>query len=362
MKIIHIIGDFVIGGAEVFTKELAIEQKTLGHDIEVWALGSNKDKESQEYFEQEFKKNNIKYRIFDKKYGRDKIRIILEIRKALKESKPQIVNAHMERIALLCMPACIFMKLKLIQILHSTNIEFPFFQKIFYKYGFSQNIAISKEVSEAYIDVCGSKSEKLTTILNGININNFKCDRKINDTVNQIIAVGRLEKEKNHGMIIETYNILNKKKVNLPLLKIVGEGSKKNEYQKKIAEYNLDEKIKLLGARMDINNLLFESDIYLLPSIWEGLSISLIEAATTGIPIIASDVGSNSTIIENGVSGILMQNNTSEELAKSIMLYIEDYNLRVNASKNVRKKANEFTIEKTAQEYIGLYYRLVNEK
>ena len=100
---------------------------------------------------------------------------------------------------------------------------------------------------------------------------------------------------------------------------------------------NLGHIVSFLGVRQDIPELLKESDIYVMSSEWEGLSISLIEALTSGIPIVATNAGSNNEVIENDVSGIIVPTKDPEALAEGIYNLIIDKDLRERLSKEAVK-------------------------
>lgn len=110
----------------------------------------------------------------------------------------------------------------------------------------------------------------------------YKIDKKI------LICVGRLEDVKNHIFLIPVVKQL-VQDLDVELW-ICGEGSLKETLQQTILENGLQEKIRLLGNRSDVPDLLKAADIYLMPSLYEGMSIAAIEAQATGIPCILSDV------------------------------------------------------------------------
>ena len=141
-------------------------------------------------------------------------------------------------------------------------------------------------------------SKKFYIIKNGIDIDRFTFDSKIRnqyrkeykiENKNVICTIGRYAKEKNPLFTLETFNNYLKLDKNGFLVMIGGGG----ELEEKIYRYIKDEKIEgnvmILKNRSDINNLLSMSDIYIMPSLWEGLGIAAIEAQAAGIPIICSE-------------------------------------------------------------------------
>ena len=141
------------------------------------------------------------------------------------------------------------------------------------------------------------KSDKYSVINNGINIDKFSFNKKIRDKYRKefnlsdktvLINVARFNKEKNHLFLIELFNRYLKVNKNAFLILVGGEAKELNNIRQLIFKYKLTEKVKILTNRNDVNNLLFMSDIFILPSLWEGLPVTGIEAQTTGMPCIFS--------------------------------------------------------------------------
>jgi len=128
--------------------------------------------------------------------------------------------------------------------------------------------------------------------------------------------------------------------------------------------------IRLIGARPQIikeailNQELEKEGIgeilHIQASEWEGLSISLIEARALGIPIVATDAGSNSEIVENNVSGLIVPIKDPKTLAKSLYNLIMDDQMRKKFSKEATIKAQQFTIEECTKKHIKMYKELLS--
>jgi glycosyltransferase involved in cell wall biosynthesis len=128
-----------------------------------------------------------------------------------------------------------------------------------------------------------------------------------------LLSLGRLSVQKNHQSLIKA--ISNVKYSNYIVL-IVGEGPLEKDLKELCAKYKLDDKIKFLGHRKDINVLLSISDFLVQSSIFEGFPNVFIEAASVGLPIVATNVGSSQTLVED--NGILALANNHESLASAI--------------------------------------------
>lgn len=167
------------------------------------------------------------------------------------------------------------------------------------------------------------------------------------DTV--LLSVGELSARKNHRVIIEAASKL--KNNNIKYL-IVGEGPLKAEYQEMIKKLGLKNKVILTGFRRDIREICAVTDIFVFPSLQEGLPVALMEAMASGIPIVCSNIRGNTDLIDNGKGGYLVSPKDAEMFTRRIEQVIENpvqarkmagYNLEVIKKfsvEEIRKKMN----------------------
>ena len=137
-------------------------------------------------------------------------------------------------------------------------------------------------------------------IKNAINVEDFEFDqgartetrKKLNIEDNQLVIghIGRFHPQKNHSFLLSIMQELIKTKPNALLL-LVGDGQERQNIEEQIQRLNLKNNVKLLGVRSDIERLINSFDLFLLPSLYEGLGIVLVEAQANGIPVIASRNG-----------------------------------------------------------------------
>ena len=170
-------------------------------------------------------------------------------------------------------------------------------KKIFFILGVLNNanvfLACSKNAAKWLFSF---KWKKATVLYNAINIEKFKFSKDVrinkrksleisNNKV--IINVARLTKQKNYKKFVKIIKQLVKEDNSIMAL-IVGEGPEKNQIERRIKKYDIEENVKLLGKRKDVNELLMASDLFLFPSVYEGLGISLVEAQCTGMQCVSS--------------------------------------------------------------------------
>lgn len=185
---------------------------------------------------------------------------------------------------------------------HSTNSEGKL-PAIFYKWYagkqiFSNATNLLACSNEAAKWLFLSKSKQVQVLKNGIDGEKFKYSLKVRNKVRASLNikndtfvighVGRFSTPKNHLYLIDIF----KEMINIrpnSLLILVGDGPLFSEIKKKVIEYNLTEKVNFLGVRNDVNQLLQAFDLFVFPSLYEGLPVSLIEAQASSLPCVISD-------------------------------------------------------------------------
>ena len=230
------------------------------------------------------------------------IRNIYRIYKIIKEYKIDIVHSHTYYNSVFSVLAAKICKIKVIihshntKPSHSPNIA----QKIYYN--------ISKFIINKYSNyfyACSDDAAKemfykktnYSLIKNGIEIDKFIFDEtkrihlrkelNIEEDTKVICMVARFHEQKNHKFAIDVFNMYTKIDENSVLL-LVGRGNTEEEIKKQVHEYRLQDKVKFLGVRKDVADIYSASDLFILPSLFEGLGIVLIEAQTNGLKCLVS--------------------------------------------------------------------------
>ena len=233
---------------------------------------------------------------------------------------------------------------------------------------------VSQKASETMLKSKTASANKLLVIYNGIDLNKFifqdkKARKEIRKELNLkkddkvLISIGRLFKAKGYPYLIEAIKILKSKYPDIKLL-IIGEGEEKNKLETQTRELNLEKNIFFLGRKENVSNCLNASDIFVLASLWEGFGLAIVEAMACGLPVITTNVGGIPEIIQDKISGLLVDPKDSEILAQKI-----DYLLNLDADSKERfalkgRKIVEqkFPLEKMMTKYEELYYKLLKQK
>lgn len=141
---------------------------------------------------------------------------------------------------------------------------------------------------------------------------------------------------------------------------LVGEGPLRTAAARLARQNGLSDKVILTGARHDVPDILAASDAFVLPSRWEGLPLTVIEAMMAGLPVVASRVGGVSELVDEGVTGFLVPPSDPKALARALKTLLEDESLRRRMGQAGRAKALEhFTLELMLRRTQTLYEDLL---
>jgi glycosyltransferase EpsD len=167
-----------------------------------------------------------------------------------------------------------------------------------------------------------------------------------------VISVGELSKRKNHQLVIKALSKIDEKIVYI----ICGEGKLRKKLEKIARRYNVN--LKLLGHRNDVFELIYMADLFVFPSLQEGLPVSLLEAMNSRIPIIASKIRGNIDLLGNVNSGFLVNNNFTD-YSTCIRKVLKEKDSILNVINYNWAKSEEYTIEKVVLEMEKLYQMFI---
>lgn len=221
-------------------------------------------------------------------------------------------------------------------------------------------ICVSEHDKKLAIKFKVAPPEKLVVIHNGIDVTLFQNVRKSQVYKDKLVItfVGRLAPPKDLFLLVDVAENIDNAK-----FWIVGDGELKEKVQKYIYKKGLADKIILLGERYDIPEILSQSDIFVLPSRWEGLPLTIIEAMMAGLPVVASNVGGVSELVEDSVNGFLVAPGDVVGFTKVLQILVEDETLRKKMGETGREKAiREFNLEKMLSKTMEVYYEVLKLK
>ena len=327
-------------------------------------------------FEKRLNKN-IKVSKMFKKPGND-YQLYIKLIKYLKEIKPTIVHtrnwagmdgiiaAKMARVPIIIHGEHGFEIADLI----SQNRKRKFIRKLVLSTMVDKIVTVSKNLKNRLINEIKIKPEKIIHIPNGVDTNKFNIYRKEftrkkfgfkkEDFIIGIVA--RLDPIKNHKTLFFAFKEIVKNYPQVKLI-IVGDGPLREELKEKSYQLGIKNKVIFMGERDNVPEILKTFDIFVLPSLNEGMSNTILEAMATGIPVIASNVGGNPELVIDGRTGFLFSPNDVESLVQKIKTYILHPELKQKHGYNARKRVEEkFSLDQMVRRYEELYLELVERK
>ena len=221
---------------------------------------------------------------------------------------------------------------------------------------FSTIAAVSAETARELL-AHGVDAHKLSLIPNGIDASAFSAVRKPLNGTPRIGCVARLSSEKGVEHLIEAFVGVRKHFPNAQLA-IAGQGPLQGTLEARARALDLNGSVEFLGFRSDIAPFLRSLDLFVLPSLTEGIPLALLEAMATGLPVVATAVGGVPEVIEDGVSGVLVPHGNVGALERSVLglLAAPERCAALGASASARIKS-EFSLAQMALRYRGLYCR-----
>lgn len=225
-----------------------------------------------------------------------------------------------------------------------------------YLYKKADYVVLQTEKNKRYF----SYLKNTKVISNPINIKDYVGLALKSKKANKIVSVARLMPQKNLKMLIDAFNeIINEQNSNK--LFIYGEGLSRNDLQNHINNLGLQESVILAGNSVDVFNDIKDAKIFVLPSNYEGMPNSLIEAMCLGLPVISTKVSGAEELIEDGKNGLLIDINDKEQLVNKLELLLSDEELRNKLAKNATKLANELSVDKISKLWIDCINEVIGE-
>jgi len=234
-------------------------------------------------------------------------------------------------------------------------------------------IAVSRDAEAVCREIESVPRAKLRTILNGTDLEEFVPKAQTGDLKTKlgippetplIGIIARLSRVKNHKLLFRSMQKLAALGVDAALA-VVGDGPLEQDLHQSVEELQLEDTVHFLGARSDVGDLYPEFDVFVLSSLSEGVSLTLLEAMSCQIPVVATRVGGNPEVVEDGVTGYIVDESEESIAAALAALLAEEgaAEKRTAMGKMGRKRVAEvFSMEMTANSYLDEYRQLVSKR
>lgn len=359
MKILHIHPSMAGGGIEAMICGLVNEMAKV-HDVTLCTIFEPK---KEDVFEK--KLSSSVHRIsLGKKIPGFSIKEVFDIYRCIRDGHYEVVHIHGFFYYYALAVFMLHKRVKFVYTIHSdaakenTNWDKRFIR--IKKYAFQKDyihpVTISKESKRSFTAYYGLDS---TLIYNGIpeyiaqNNPSKLIEYRRTDKTKVFLHPGRISEPKNQVVLVKAFDRLIKEGNDVVLLIA---GQKQDLLIWSEIEPYLNERIIYLGERNDVRDLLSEADAFCLPSIWEGMPVTLLEALAAGCIPICSPVGGIPEVITNGVNGFLSTDSSEEEYYKALKSFVSCTDIEI---KDMKQKClevfNKFRISEVAKKYIEVY-------
>lgn len=357
MKVIHVVNSLACGGLEQMALQLVRKLNEAGIPSDIVCLAQKGELAA------EAEKCGITVKSLEKTCGFD-FGLILRLAKVCRELGGDIIHTHNFAPLIYGTLAAKLCGKKCLNTRHGRTDDktYPFIWHL------NDYIVPVSEDTRAHLLKHNSISpDKLKVIYNGVDLALYSAGAgktEIETTRAQIgvapqsfviATVGRLSPEKDHLTLLKAFKKLRKKKMEGDLL-IVGDGPLRAKLEQAAVQHEVADRVKFLGFRDDVVKILRASDVFVLSSYREGLSLSVLEAMACSKPVVATKVGGTPEMIIDGETGYLVPCGFPERIEVAVMkLYINRETAR-QIGENARRKVEEtFNLKKMVEGYRALY-------
>ena len=354
MKIMQVIPYFCFGGAETMCENLTYALSSLGHEVTVVSLYQDRTPISQR-----MEAAGVKILYLDKKLGLD-LSMVPKLMKIMRQEKPDVVHTHLDVIKYAVAAAKLSGVKHCVHTVHNVAHQEAegrlqkIVNTVYFKLGWSVPVALSPEVRRTIASFYGLKEEKVPMVYNGVDLG--KCTPKEDYRLSEpacLLHIGRFNDQKNHAGLLEAFSLVLKRHPNC-CLKLIGDGDLREAVERQAETLSIRDKVLFLGSQSNVHPFLQEADLFLLPSKFEGMPMTIIEAMGTGLPIVATAVGGVPDMLRDQESGLLVSCEP-EKIADAVCKLLDSEDLRRTLGSNACLGSKQFGADHMARCYCESY-------
>ena len=352
MKIVQVMPDFGLAGAETMVENLSCGLAAEGHDVLVISFF-----DLHTAITERIENRGIKIEYLGKKRGFDPS-IISKMRKIIKAYQPDVIHTH-RYVLPYAFLASMGLKAKRVHTVHNVAQKEQtkagiIINKAMFKHFNVVPVALSEEVQKTIQEVYGLSEKKIPVIFNGIDLS--RCIVKesyVRNNAFNVLHVGRFMDVKNHELLLRSFAQFVKKHPDTKL-QLLGDGELREKMEHLAAELGIAEFVQFAGLQSNVYPWLHKADVFILPSKFEGMPMTLIEAMGTGLPIIASNVGGIPDMLTDKEDALLIKPK-EEDILEALEMIYSDGEKRKQLGRNALDKSIVFSAKTMARKYLQLY-------
>jgi glycosyltransferase involved in cell wall biosynthesis len=219
-------------------------------------------------------------------------------------------------------------------------------------------IAISEDIKLFLKSVLPLKISTIHLLQNAIDVKRFEKPAEFvsikDNKIFELVSIGRLDKNKNHQFLVDVVKALTNKQIPVHLT-IIGDGTERKALQEKINHLDLAHRISLVGIQDNVEEFLWNADLYVHSALTEGFGLTLLEAMAAGLPVITIDGGGNKNLIRHGENGFIITEQDVSLFSGFINELFQNPTLRELTSTYAKEFANNYDITTYIDQLITIY-------
>jgi glycosyltransferase involved in cell wall biosynthesis len=364
IKVLHIIGSLGCGGAQVVLKHLV--ENTDGKQVEVFVYPLR----SRDV------RIPIQGQIITRPYCNYDPRKFFTILRLCKQHDIDIIVAHLSKPIMACLFASFFSKSGLIIYEHGPVIvkgpQYSLYRLVLRLLWRRADIfiAVSQSIADYLIHKIGISPDRVRVIYNPVQTDVFDHQRisagaareRLGISGNDIVLgfVGSLSLIKGADLLIKATALLLQRSQRYLLL-VAGEGPDRKSLVKLAQRLGIDDRIRFLGFCDNVPEVMAAFDIGIVPSRQESFGIVCLELMSMKVPLISSGVGGMTEYITNEETGLLLKENTPEEICRCVERLVNDEQLRQRLIENGSRLAQQFGADRYVKAYQQIYQEVLNQ-
>ncbi len=352
MKIVQVMPDFGLAGAETMVENLSCGLAAEGCDVLVISFF-----DLHTAITERIENRGIKIKYLGKKRGFDPS-IISKMRKIIKAYQPDVIHTHRYVLPYAFLASMGF-KAKRVHTVHNVaqkeqtkvgkNIN-----RVLFRYFNVVPVALSKEIQRTIQEVYGLPDNRIPVVFNGIDLSRciVKESYARKDTFT-VLHIGRFMDVKNHELLLRSFARF-KGQHSDARLQLLGDGELKENKMQLAGQLNITDAVEFAGLQSNVYPWLHNADVFILPSKFEGMPMTLIEAMGTGLPIIASNVGGIPDMLSSQKEALLIEPK-EEKIIEALEMVYSDAKKREYWGRNALQRSSLFSSQAMARKYLQLY-------
>ncbi len=368
INVIHLVEELTIGGLEKILAAIVLNLDKEKYNVSVWCLREGG------FFANKLVKEGIDVKILHISTSRNPLSIY-KLYKLLKSRKFDIIHTHAYSAGTIGRISAFLAGVPVI-ISHNHSV-YDYYNKYYHFVEWllclitDKIICVSDIVKKFANETQRINAKKLITIHNGID-SEYTVSEKRTSGLRKVLdipadhsiicTIAHMEEHKGIKYLLESASLLLQSRNDISFL-LVGEGALKEELKILSTDLKIEKNVIFTGERSNIPEILSLTDIFVLPSLREGMPLTILEAMDCGKPIIATNVGGVPEIVKDGVTGILVSPKDPEALYSAMNELLDDRKRQEKMGRNGKRVCNESFSSKTMVGKIeDLYDFLINKK